>query len=292
MAKTRSAPGSGPSQRQLRVGELIRRRLSEVLDPRRHPRPRPERDLDHGGRSARLARPQGRHHLCPALGRQRCAEAALDALRRNKGEIRRAVAKGLDLKFAPELRFALDDTFDRMDETRQALLARQCAPRCGKRARPGPRGLCLALAAIRGRRGRLVRTTDVPSKASPLHRLRGRSRRSEALRLWHATPDGEIFGSFDPDRRPPWPRSGEKLGFAMNGGMYHDDRAPGWPLRRRAGAEKTRLVTQPWPREFRPPAQRRLLHHRGPGSRVIETLAYAETNRRPAPSPASPARCW
>lgn len=47
------------------------------------------------------------------------AEDALAALRRNKAEIRRVVAKGLELKFAPELRFAIDETFDRLDDTRR-----------------------------------------------------------------------------------------------------------------------------------------------------------------------------
>lgn len=48
-------------------------------------------------------------------------ELALEALRRNRSELRRAVAKGLTLKFAPELRFQTDPTFDRMDETRRLL---------------------------------------------------------------------------------------------------------------------------------------------------------------------------
>ena len=42
-------------------------------------------------------------------------------LARNKGELRRAVSKKLALKFAPDLRFQLDETFDRMDETRRML---------------------------------------------------------------------------------------------------------------------------------------------------------------------------
>ena len=70
MAKNRFHDGAGPSQRQLRVGELIRRTLSEVLA-------------------------------------------------RNKAELRRLVAKKLTLKFSPELRFRLDETFDRMDDTRR-----------------------------------------------------------------------------------------------------------------------------------------------------------------------------
>ena len=46
-------------------------------------------------------------------------EDALKALRRNARELRHLVAKGLNLKYAPELRFQLDETFDRMDDTRR-----------------------------------------------------------------------------------------------------------------------------------------------------------------------------
>lgn len=117
MAKSRFSQGPGPSQRQLRVGELIRRRVSEVLtqgdihDP----------DLD--GVSITVGEVRASPDLKVAtvfimpLGGEG-AEEALSALRRNRAEIRRTVARGLDLKFAPELRFQLDDTFDRMDATR------------------------------------------------------------------------------------------------------------------------------------------------------------------------------
>jgi ribosome-binding factor A len=47
--------------------------------------------------------------------------AAIDALKRNKGEIRRAVSKGLTLKHSPEIRFLIDETFDKMDETNRLL---------------------------------------------------------------------------------------------------------------------------------------------------------------------------
>jgi ribosome-binding factor A len=40
-------------------------------------------------------------------------------LARNKSELRRAVGKRLALKFTPDLRFRLDETFDRLDETRR-----------------------------------------------------------------------------------------------------------------------------------------------------------------------------
>ncbi len=43
------------------------------------------------------------------------------ALRRNKTELRHLVTRGLTLKYAPDLRFVLDETFDRMDDTRRLL---------------------------------------------------------------------------------------------------------------------------------------------------------------------------
>ena len=49
------------------------------------------------------------------------AEDALAALRRNAPELRHLVAKAMTLKYAPQLRFVLDETFDRMDDTRRLL---------------------------------------------------------------------------------------------------------------------------------------------------------------------------
>ena len=56
-------------------------------------------------------------YVLPLGGRD--AETALDLLARNKGELRRVVSKKLALKFAPDLRFQLDETFDRLDESRR-----------------------------------------------------------------------------------------------------------------------------------------------------------------------------
>ena len=47
------------------------------------------------------------------------AEDALAALRRNTPELRHLVAKAMTLKYAPQLKFHLDETFDRMDDTRR-----------------------------------------------------------------------------------------------------------------------------------------------------------------------------
>ena len=118
MASYRSSRGSGPSQRQLRVGELIRRTLSEVLaqgdvhDP----------DLNRLSITVGEVRTSpdlkiATAYVMPLGGTDK--EEALKALRRNSRELRHLVAKGLNLKYAPELRFQLDETFDRMDDTRR-----------------------------------------------------------------------------------------------------------------------------------------------------------------------------
>lgn len=119
MAK-RFTTGSGPSQRQLRVGELIRRTLSDVLN----------RGDIHDPDLNALSITVGEVRTSPDLKIATAfvlplggegGDAALEYLRRNKGELRRAVSKGLTLKFAPDLRFEIDRTFDRMDETRRLL---------------------------------------------------------------------------------------------------------------------------------------------------------------------------
>jgi ribosome-binding factor A len=118
MAQKRFSSGRGPSQRQLRVGELIRRTLSDVL----------ARGDVHDPDLARMSITVGEVSTSPdlkvatayvlPLGGQD-AEVALAALRRHRGELRHLVAKVLTLKFAPELRFAVDQTFDRLDQTRR-----------------------------------------------------------------------------------------------------------------------------------------------------------------------------
>lgn len=120
MAKNKFHEGAGPSQRQLRVGETIRRALSEVL----------ARGDVHDPDLNRLSITVGEVRTSPdlkiatayvlPLGGQG-QEEVIELLARNKGELRRLVAKKLTLKFAPDLRFRLDETFDQMDETRRML---------------------------------------------------------------------------------------------------------------------------------------------------------------------------
>ena len=118
MAKNIHHDGPGPSQRQKRVGEVIRRRLSEVL----------QRGEIHDPELNRIAITVGEVIVSPdlkvatayvvPLGGQG-QEGMFEALKRNKSEIRRAVSRGLGLKYAPEMRFRLDETFDQLDETRR-----------------------------------------------------------------------------------------------------------------------------------------------------------------------------
>jgi len=118
MAKNRFHTGDGPSQRQLRVGELIRRTLSDVL----------ARGDVHDPDLNRMSITVGEVRISPDLkiatayvlplgGQGR--EEAIAALARNKSELRRAISKSMTLKYTPDLRFIIDETFDQMDETRR-----------------------------------------------------------------------------------------------------------------------------------------------------------------------------
>lgn len=119
MAKETSY-GAGPSTRQLRVGELIRRTMSDVL----------MRGDIHDADLNRLSITVGEVRVTSDLRVATCfvlplggkdGEDAVKYLARNQGELRRVIGRKCGLKHAPELRFKIDDTFDRMDETRRLL---------------------------------------------------------------------------------------------------------------------------------------------------------------------------
>jgi ribosome-binding factor A len=120
MAKKSFQGDAGPSQRQLRVGEVIRRGLSEVLM---------RGDL-HDVELNRMSITVGEVRTSPDLriatayvlplgGKGK--EDVLKLLDQNKHELRRIIGKKLGLKHTPELRFQLDKTYDQMDETRRIL---------------------------------------------------------------------------------------------------------------------------------------------------------------------------
>ena len=120
MAKRISEPGSGPSQRQLRVGETIRRALADVLT--RGVLHEPDLDgipITVGEVRCSPDLKVATAYVLPLGGRN--AEGVLAALNRARSELRRHVTRAVSLKFSPELRFKLDETFDQMDDTRRML---------------------------------------------------------------------------------------------------------------------------------------------------------------------------
>jgi ribosome-binding factor A len=101
---------SGPSQRQLRVAELVRHALAEILargdvhDPviETHLITVPEVHMTADLRLATIfVMPLGGHDEAQVLS----------ALERNKRFLRREIARRVNTKFAPEIRFRIDERF-------------------------------------------------------------------------------------------------------------------------------------------------------------------------------------
>jgi ribosome-binding factor A len=107
----RRSESAGPSQRQQRVAELVRHALAEVLqrgdvqDPvlARHVVTIPEVRMSPDLRLATA-------YVMPLGGEHE--HEVLAALERNRKTLRQEVAHRVNLKFAPDLRFLRDETFD------------------------------------------------------------------------------------------------------------------------------------------------------------------------------------
>lgn len=100
----------GPSQRQLRVGEMLRHALSDVL------RRGELRDPDLAQVSVTITQvkpsPDMRYATiyCEPLGGKN-AKTVVAALNRHKGYLRGEMGRLIALKFTPELRFLEDESF-------------------------------------------------------------------------------------------------------------------------------------------------------------------------------------
>jgi ribosome-binding factor A len=107
---TEREPRTGPSQRQLRVGEALRHALADVL------RRGDIRDPDLAGVSVTITQvkpsPDMRHAtvFCEPLGGQN-AKVIVTALNRHKGYLRGEMGRLITMKFTPELRFIEDESF-------------------------------------------------------------------------------------------------------------------------------------------------------------------------------------
>ncbi|MBN8911376.1 MAG: 30S ribosome-binding factor RbfA [Rhizobiales bacterium] len=120
MSRQKSQHGKGPTQRQLRVGELIRHKLAEMLargeiyddvlashvvtisEVRMSP------DL-------RLATA----YVMPLGGKD--TKIVLEALTRNSKFIRGEISHAVDLRVAPEVRFREDETFEEVSRIDRLL---------------------------------------------------------------------------------------------------------------------------------------------------------------------------
>jgi ribosome-binding factor A len=116
MARSRSpkgaaAPQTGPSQRQLRVGEVIRHAIAQMLSRgdihddvlARHVVTVPEVRMSPDLKLASI-------YVMPLGGKD--VDAVIAALERNKRYIRGEVANAINLKFAPDIRFMADVSFE------------------------------------------------------------------------------------------------------------------------------------------------------------------------------------
>ncbi|MFA5948835.1 MAG: 30S ribosome-binding factor RbfA [Hyphomicrobium sp.] len=120
MTRKKTASTKGPSQRQLRVGELIRHKIAEMLARGEiyddvlashvvtitEVRMSPDLRL-----ATAYVMPLGGKDLAPVL----------EALDRNRKFIRGEIGHAVDLRSAPEVRFREDDTFDEVSRIDRLL---------------------------------------------------------------------------------------------------------------------------------------------------------------------------
>jgi ribosome-binding factor A len=113
-----SAPGG--SQRQLRVGEIVRHAMAEILvngsvhdpDLEGHIVTVPEVRMSPDLKLATI-------YVMPLGGRD--IDKVIAALERNKKFLRGEVARRVNLKFAPDVRFRVDERFDEAERIEKLL---------------------------------------------------------------------------------------------------------------------------------------------------------------------------
>ncbi len=120
----RDSSTPGGSQRQLRVGELVRHALAELLtrgevhDPviEGHLITVPEVRMSPDLRLATI-------YIMPLAGRD--TDEVVVAFERNKKFLRGEIAHTINLKFAPDLRFRVDDRFAEVERIEKLLRSPQ-----------------------------------------------------------------------------------------------------------------------------------------------------------------------
>ena len=131
MRRHRDPHSPNPSQRQLRVGELVRHALAELLargavhDPviATHTITVPEVRMSADLQLATV-------YVMPLGGRDQAETVA--ALDRHKKFLRGEIAKRINLKFAPEIRFCIDESFNEAERIERLLRSPQVARDLGR----------------------------------------------------------------------------------------------------------------------------------------------------------------
>ncbi|HKD25583.1 MAG TPA: 30S ribosome-binding factor RbfA [Xanthobacteraceae bacterium] len=116
--------GKGPTQRSLRAGELVRHAVAEILmrgeihDPviETHLITVPEVRMSPDLRIATV-------YVLPLGGQD--TTVVLAALERNKRYLRGEIARRVNLKFAPDIRFRVDERFDEAERIERLLRSPQ-----------------------------------------------------------------------------------------------------------------------------------------------------------------------
>jgi ribosome-binding factor A len=113
-------PHAGPSQRQLRAGELVRHALVDIL------RTESFTDPHLAGVPITLSEvrvsPDLKHALCfvePLGGKE--APAVIEALNRASRFLRLRLGPAIEMKFTPTLKFIHDDSFDAAEHINRLL---------------------------------------------------------------------------------------------------------------------------------------------------------------------------
>lgn len=116
----KKSSAAGGSQRQLRVGELVRHAMADVLsqgsardpDLEGHIITVPEVRMSPDLKLATI-------YVMPLGGRD--TDRVIAALERNRKFLRGEVARRVNLKFAPDVRFRVDDRFDEAERIEKLL---------------------------------------------------------------------------------------------------------------------------------------------------------------------------
>ena len=120
MPRAHQKKGSAASQRQLRVGETVRHAVAGILtegdvhdpDLQGHVITVPEVRMSPDLKLATI-------YVMPLGGRD--TEVVMAALNRNRRFLRGEIAHRVNLKFAPDIRFRIDDRFDEAERIEKLL---------------------------------------------------------------------------------------------------------------------------------------------------------------------------